>query len=652
MKYKKLFTLTMLSFLLPSCTVEKEIVYISSSVEEKTNSSEEDVEKEVSANSSEEKKPFEEKTSSSKEDEEKDVGVNSSEEKQKVEEKEIIPLKSIEREGKKYYYGSLKDAGYKRIDSSTYLKDDKKYEIKKYDNYQGMVNVSRVDYLNRRKDDNLYFADENGSVTTDISKANRHYYLKEDRKEVLHDGIKESYEISDKKVYEFSVYKTHDEKKNTFSSEVVDDCSFIKDYSSYQVLNDIKFSDGDYQYYLAKFYKSAESFDYRYIRHRKEDSVDFKYKSGYKVTTFDVKDDLVKPEYVPIIIGQGKINDNNCTYYRESFSPSICNNCLSPVRERQRLIKVFIPYREYISLYNMTYNHDDGISEYKKYFYDDDKSISTLLTVFYHQGGYIREFQDAIYKPSVIRVNVKGDRWTNRDEIFYYFDSVDSVNCTNEDYKIMFNLQHRTYYSPSFVVENTRKYYLPKMRTHLSMSSYHHSFLLKKVNDGSYDTFTLRESNSNTQGLFIDKNIEISSISRHDIKDMYEVKRIISEKRYAPNEEIKDSLEVKEGGVLARRNEIDNNNNINVYEHYIDERNIKSIYSHEDEFLIRVEGGLYSFKYDRVFKENVENDIDYFYMDDKKMRKEDLSCYSMQAKITDLKLNTGEKSTLYTIEEI
>ena len=279
MKYKKLFTLTMLSFLLPSCTVEKEIVYISSSVEEKTNSSEEDVEKEVSANSSEEKKPFEEKTSSSKEDEEKDVGVNSSEEKQKVEEKEIIPLKSIEREGKKYYYGSLKDAGYKRIDSSTYLKDDKKYEIKKYDNYQGMVNVSRVDYLNRRKDDNLYFADENGSVTTDISKANRHYYLKEDRKEVLHDGIKESYEISDKKVYEFSVYKTHDEKKNTFSSEVVDDCSFIKDYSSYQVLNDIKFSDGDYQYYLAKFYKSAERFDYRYIRHRKEDSVDFKYKS-------------------------------------------------------------------------------------------------------------------------------------------------------------------------------------------------------------------------------------------------------------------------------------------------------------------------------------------------------------------------------------
>ena len=104
--------------------------------------------------------------------------------------------------------------------------------------------------------------------------------------------------------------------------------------------------------------------------------------------------------------------------------------------------------------------------------------------------------------------------------------------------------------------------------------------------------------------------------------------------------------------MLARRNEIDNNNNINVYEHYIDERNIKSIYSHEDEFLIRVEGGLYSFKYDRVFKENVENDIDYFYMDDKKMRKEDLSCYSMQAKITDLKLNTGEKSTLYTIEEI
>ena len=53
-----------------------------------------------------------------------------------------------------------------------------------------------------------------------------------------------------------------------------------------------------------------------------------------------------------------------------------------------------------------------------------------------------------------------------------------------------------------------------------------------------------------------------------------------------------------------------------------------------------------------MFKENVENDIDYFYMDDKKMRKEDLSCYSMQAKITDLKLNTGEKSTLYTIEEI
>ena len=253
MKYKKLFALTMLSFLLPSCTIEKEIVYISSSVEEKTSSSEEDVEKEVSVNSSEEKKPFEEKTSSSKEDEEKDVGVNTSEEKQKVEEKEIIPLKSIEREGKKYYYGSLKDAGYNRIDSSTYLKDGKKYEIKKYDNYQGMVNVSRVDYLNRRKDDNLYFADENGSVTTDISKANRRYYLKEDRKEVFHDGIKESYEISDKKVYEFSVYKTHDENKNTFSSEVVDDCSFIKDYFSYQVLNDIKFSDGDYQYYLAKF---------------------------------------------------------------------------------------------------------------------------------------------------------------------------------------------------------------------------------------------------------------------------------------------------------------------------------------------------------------------------------------------------------------
>lgn len=622
-----LFSLLTVSFIC-SCSKKQNVVQNENVAEREIEISTDDLEDEMVDNSSENKK---EEVSKEENKEENEV---------------VIPLKTIKRNNKVYHYGDLKRAGYNLLYGDVYQKDGKRYQISKSQNYKVSYDIKSIKYVDKRQVGENLYVDSSGNMTTDIYKSSRVNRLNSNNLENISDTTRETLEETDKKIYEFNNYNLQDRTGSTFKKEVVDNMSFIKDYTSYSTIDNSTFKYNGYTYKVGKFKKLNSSVDeYRWIRYQSDDQVSFKYKEGYKYTTNDIRKDIDgRVEFVPIRVAYGNYNSTSNRGYDDCLDSYLCSNCNGAIDTVSSFESMYIYRKDYEALYKSAYNHRTNDNM------DGVKSLTMKVVPFNKNGSYIAKYTSSYSAGMELSIFNKDQ---NESSKFRMFDKVNNEYITASSHPLFFT-EKKTGYSATIKSNTVLQVDLPKIRMHKAINV-NNGYQLQKVNDATYDTYKLQQSYVNEQGIFLDENIEVSSIIKNNLIDLFNSKKIVSTYNYTPNEEIKDYslLGVDNTSTISLRSEIDDNNRISVYQRYVEDIKKTIVSTHVDEFALFETSGYYSFTYQRYFKDSQKYNLPY-YLDENELKVTalDISAESFEFEITNIEEQEDEKKYLYVIEEI
>ncbi len=575
-----------------------------------------------------------------KEDKKDEVSEN------KTNNKEQIPLNELSKNGKTYYYGSLKDAGYTHKHDDVYVKDNNTYQITKYDNYKLNYQIDGVKYTDKRKIGS-YFANSNGDLTSNLEEVESSFSLNDSYNERIYKDTRETVVKSSKQAYQFNVYNINSENSEEFKTENVEGMSFVENYKEYQILEDTSFIKDEFIYKIAKFKKYDNSTTYHYIRYKKDETISKKYNAGYKYITNSIKEEDGYVAFVPVIIRYGNFS-NSGEIERSNLSSHICNNCLSPYQlttTKDELI--YIKRYEFDGLVNMAGKHLPNPERRNEF---TDKYLYYQVAPYSEVGSYMYKYRPAVYLPSELRLPINCKEWMNEKDAFNSFCRVENMNITYKKSFGMFN-DRKIGYSKNYMNNLVRKIRLTKLRMH-KLSNGLNSAQLQVVKDGYYDEYSITQEFQNYQGLFVDENIQVSKTASNNVHDLLTVKSIISDYKYSYDEEIKDYSLINDDEnkqIYAIRSQIAKYNNIKVYDKYVEDVIRINIDEVIDNFVILDTFGFYSFKYNRYFKKDENYLLDYYYNDEgQKISNDDNAISKYEIKIKEADYNY-ENEYLYTI---
>lgn len=531
------------------------------------------------------------------------------------EQEDNIPLNEIKKGNDTYYYGDLKKAGFTHLYNDIYQKDGQRYQISKKINYKGSFKVSSIKYSDEYTDNQKFFVNSAGEFVTDIDSSDKNYRPKIENLEYEDDLKKESYIKSDEKIYNFEIFNIGQDKDKLFQKEEVEGYNFINNYKSYQILDKVNLNYNGYTYRIAKFVDNNNKTEFKYIRYKKTDNITSTYKIGYKYETNDILLDNGIVKFVPVELEAGIFATNkNDINYNDYLDSQICNHCDGVLSSRTSTETIFITRNEYDSLYARSANHNSySISDNDWGYFTD--SIRTYKVTPYNQfGSYCYKYQPVDgSRPSSLNLPLNGKKNMSNNEVINVYGKVKNITATYSSYPVFFSKVIRKGYSSSLKTSFSKNIELKKMRTHHVYSP--NSYQLQKISEGEFDSYSVVQQFNNFSGLFIDKNIEISSISKTSIDDLYSLKNVISNYEYSSKEEIKDYSLVNSSNLnsVVLRSEVDSKNNISTYDKVIKIVKKEEKEDVDDDFIIKDELGYYSFKYKNHFNLNQKYNLDYYF---------------------------------------
>lgn len=529
--------------------------------------------------------------------------------------KETIPLNEIKKGSETFYYGDLKKAGFNHLYNDIYQKNGQRYQITKRKNYTGSFNVNSIKYTDEYKDNQKFFVNSSGEFVTDINISDKNYRPKFEYLEYESEDKKENYVKSDEKIYNFEIYNIGQDKDKLFQKEEIDGYNFVNNYKSYQILDKVKLNYCGYTYRIAKFIDNYNRTEYKYIRYKNTDNVNFIYKTGYKYETHELSLENSRVKFVPVEIESGYFAANHADIKYNSYLDSeICNHCDGVLSKRIETETIFIPRSEYDALYYRAANHNPYSISDNDWGYFSNINRTYKITPYNQYGSYLYKYQTIDgSRPSSLHLPLNGQQNMPNNDIITVYGKVKTLTATYSSYPVFFSSRLTKGYSSSLKTSITRKVELNKMRTHHVYSP--NSFQLQKINEGEFDSYSVVQEFKNYSGLFIDKNIEVSSISKTSIDDLYSLKNVLSNYEYSSKEEIKDYSLVSSSNLdsVVLRSEVDSKNNISTYDKVIKNINRKQEDKVNDEFVIKDDLGYYSFKYQSYFNLNQKYNLDYYF---------------------------------------
>lgn len=531
------------------------------------------------------------------------------------EKEESISLNEIKKGNETYYYGDLKKAGFNHLYNDIYQKGGQRYQIIKRRNYTGSFKVSSIKYTDEYIDNQKFFVNSSGEFVTDIDSSDKNYRPKIENLEYEDEDKKESYLKSEDKIYNFEIYNIGQDKDKLFQKEEVEGYNFINNYKSYQILDKVNLNYNGYTYRIAKFVDNNNKTEYKYIRYKNSDNITSTYKTGYKYETNDILLDNGAIKFVPVEIEAGIFaNNKNDINYSGYLDSQICNHCDGVLASRVSNETIFITRNEYDSLYARSANHNPySISDNDWGYFTN--SIRTYKVTPYNQfGSYCYKYQPVDgSRPSSLNIPLNGKENMSNNEVINVYGKVKKLTATYSSYPVFFSNNIRKGYSTSLKTSITKNIELKKMRTHHVYSP--NSFQLQKISEGEFDSYSVVQQFNNFSGLFIDKNIEVSSISKTSIDDLYSLKNVLSKYEYSSKEEIRDYSLVNSSNLdsVVLRSEVDSKNNVSTYDKVIKCIKREEKENVDDDFIIKDELGYYSFKYKNYFNLNQKYNLDYYF---------------------------------------